>query len=267
MQSSQKKQHISPTSSPRLIDQVVLITGAGTGIGRSTASAFAREGATVVLAGRRQAELQQVAREIVASGGSAIAMPTDVSDASAVKTLINAILDRFGQLDAAFNNAGILGATKSIVELTPEDFDATMATNTRGVWLLMKYEIEAMLGLGHGGAIVNTSSFLSLAAGSGLSVYAASKAALDAMTRQLALEVGGQNIRINNINPGVIKTAMSHGAGEVVLAALAKHSGLKRLGEPEDIADVAVWLCTEESRYITGQSIFVDGGFAIPGMR
>ena len=250
----------------RLTGKVALVTGAGSGIGRAAALAFARESANVVLAGRREAELQGVAREIEVAGGNAVAIPTDVSDEDAVMALIAGTLERFGKFDVAFNNAGVT-AYKPIEQLTAAEFDAVMATNVRGVWLLVKHEVEAMRAGGQGGAIVNTSSIAATGGTAGLSAYAASKGALDAMIRAVALEVGGQGIRINNVSPGVIRTPMTAGLPDEALAPYGAHAALKRLGEPDDVGDVAVWLCTEEARFITGQSILVDGGFNIAGPR
>lgn len=251
----------------RMTGKVALVTGAGSGIGHAAAIAFAREGASVVLAGRRERELQAVAEEIGAANGSAVAIPSDVSSEGAIEALVNGTIDRFGQIDAAFNNAGISSTFAPITDLTAEDYDRTMATNTRGVWLLMKYQIKAMLSQGTGGAIVNTSSIAATGGTAGLSVYAASKGALDAMIRAVALEVGPQGIRVNNVSPGVIKTPMTLAYGEDGLSPFASHAALKRLGEPADIGDVAAWLCSDEARFITGQSILVDGGFNIPGAR
>jgi NAD(P)-dependent dehydrogenase (short-subunit alcohol dehydrogenase family) len=257
---------VNKTSSQRLAGQVVLVTGAGSGIGAAAAAAFAREGARVVLAGRREQELNAVAARIALEHGTTAVIPTDVADAVAVRALVKQTVDRFGGLDAAFNNAGTT-AYAPIEDLTLESFDEVMATNVRGVWLLLKHEIEVMRAQGRGGAIVNTSSIAATGGTAGLSAYAASKGALDAMIRAAALEVGAQGIRINNVSPGVIKTPMTAALPSEALTHLAAHAALKRLGEPEDVSRVAVWLCTDEARFITGQSILVDGGFNIAGAR
>lgn len=253
--------------SSRLVGKVALVTGGGSGIGKAAVLRFAAEGAAVALAGRREAELTAVANKIGNSGGRAIAIPTDVSDAAAVDTLVARVVADLGSLDIAFNNAGVLGALKPISELSIDEFDAVIETNLRGVWMLARAEIRAMLAAGRGGSIVNTSSFVAEAATAGTSIYAASKAGLDAMIRALALEVGPSGIRVNNVAPGVIRTPMSSGLDQDFSQALANHAALKRLGEPEDVADVVVWLCSEEARFVTGQTILADGGFTIPGLR
>ncbi|OLV15466.1 SDR family NAD(P)-dependent oxidoreductase [Deinococcus marmoris] len=261
------QQNSETAGSQRLSGKVVLVTGAGTGIGKAAALGFAQQGAAVVLAGRREAELREVAQSINTLGGQTLVLPTDVSDEEAVQALVTGAVAHFGQLDAAFNNAGITGPFQPITELTASDFDRVMATNLRGVWLLIKYEVLAMQQGGRGGSIVNTSSFLSQAATVGTSIYSASKGALDSMIRAVALEVGLAGIRINNVNPGAIQTPMMAGTPDEVLRPLAAHSALGRLGEPEDVADVAAWLCSDEARFVTGQSILVDGGFTIAGWR
>lgn len=254
----------------RLADKAVIVTGAGTGIGAASAQAFAREGAAVVLVGRRRDVLEQTADQIHAGGGTTLVVAADVSSAADAARIVAETVQRFGRLDYLFNNAGIQGDGGPIVDMTEDAFDEIIATNLKGVWLMTKFALRAMLAGdagGAGSAIVNTSSFLSTAATAGTSAYSASKAGLDAMIRAIALEVGPTGIRINNINPGVIDTPMLQKHGEEIRAPLAARAALNRLGRPEDIADVAVWLCTDDARFVTGQSILVDGGFNIPGPR
>jgi NAD(P)-dependent dehydrogenase (short-subunit alcohol dehydrogenase family) len=255
-------------SSQRLRGRVALVSGGGSGIGRAAALAYAREGAAVVVAGRRQREIDETTALITATGGEAAAVVADVADSDEVKALVQATIDRFGRLDAAFNNAGIEGKMIPITEQSEADFDEVVRVNLRGVWLAMKYEIGAMIALGNGGSIVNTSSFVARAGQAGASIYAASKGGLEAMVRALAVEVGPKQIRVNNVLPGAIKTPMfDRLGGEEATATVVRFTPLGRLGEPADVGDVAVWLSTDESRFITGQSLLVDGGIAIPGIR
>jgi NAD(P)-dependent dehydrogenase (short-subunit alcohol dehydrogenase family) len=259
---------VNISSPSRLKDRVALVTGGGSGIGRAAALAYARNGCKVVVAGRRNEELEATLRLIVSEGGDAFAVSTDVSVAESVRGLVAAAIDRYGQLDIAFNNAGSEGKFAPITELTEADFDSVVGVNLKGVWLSVKYEIEAMLLHGQGGAIVNTSSFLAEGATVGSSVYSASKGGLIAMIRAIALEYGPRNIRINNILPGAINTPMFERlGGPTALATLAAFTPLRRVGSPAEVGDVAVWLSTDEARFVTGQSILVDGGFTIPGMR
>lgn len=251
----------------RLLDKVVIITGAGSGIGKAAALSFAREGAKVVLVGRRESPLAATKDAIQEIGGKAIVAAGDVSTADDVDAVIARTIEKFGQIHHLFNNAGIQGATKPIVDMDEESFDKLIAINLKGPWLMTRATLRVMISSGIAGSIVNTSSFLSTAATAGTSAYSASKAGLDAMIRGIALEVGAHGIRINNINPGVIDTPMLRAHGEAIIPPLAARAALGRVGTPEDIADVAVWLCTDEARFVTAQSILVDGGFTIPGPR
>ncbi len=236
----------------RLAGKVVLVSGGGTGIGRAAALAYAREGAKVALA-----------------GGDALPIVADVSEEDDIRQLIATVTAHYGRLDVAFNNAGIIGNFAPITEQSSEDFDRVIAINLRGVWLAMKYEIETFLAQRSGGVIINTSSWLTHGALAGSSSYSASKGALDAMIRAVALEYSGQGIRVNNINPGIIDTPMARSsvADSAAFAPFIAHTPAGRLGESEDIGDVALWLATDEARFITGQSLLVDGGYTIAGMR
>jgi NAD(P)-dependent dehydrogenase (short-subunit alcohol dehydrogenase family) len=253
----------------RFAGRTVLITGGGTGMGRAAALRFGREGANVVIAGRRPAELNQVVADIKAAGGIALAIPTDVSDAQQVEALVTKTVAAFGALHMAWNNAGVLGAFAPLQQMSVADFDAVMAINLRGVFACLKYEIASMQAAGAGGAIVNTSSWTAHGVMPGLAAYAAGKSALDALTRTVALEVGSEQIRINNVSPGIIATPMASGVLATETAALPfrKHTPLQRIGQPEDVADAVVWLLSDEARFVTGQSLLVDGGFTLGGLR
>lgn len=251
----------------RLDGQVVIVTGAGTGIGEAAARAFAREGARVALVGRRERPLQDNADVIRADGGEAFVVTGDVSQSDDAERIVATAMAQLGGLNAVFNNAGIQGQGGPIIDMAETAFDELLAINLKGPWLMTRAALRAMIPAGRGGAIVNTSSFLSTAATVGTSGYSASKAGLDAMIRAIALEAGPHGIRVNNINPGVIDTPMLRAHGEAIIPPLAARAALGRVGTPEDIADVAVWLCTDEARFITGQSLLVDGGFTIPGPR
>lgn len=238
-------------------------------MGKAAALRFGREGANVVIAGRRPAELRHVVDEIESGGGVALAVPTDVSDETQVEALVKRTVATFGALHMAWNNAGTLGAFAPLHEMSLADFDAVTATNVRGVFACMKYEIAAMLEAGAGGAIVNTSSWTAHGVMPGLSAYAAGKAALDALARTAALEVGPRQIRVNNVSPGIIATPMAEGVLASAKATLPfqKHTPLERIGQPDDVADAVVWLLSDEARFVTGQSLLVDGGFTLGGLR
>lgn len=252
----------------RFEGKVALITGGGTGIGRAGALRLASEGAQVVIAGRRIEELEQTARLASETGGQVTAIEADLTVAQQVEQLVSETCDRFGGLDVAWNNAGALGAFTPVIDTSLEDFDAVMAINLRATFLCMRAEIQAMKARG-GGSIVNTSSWTAIGAMPGTAAYAASKGALDSLTRTAALEVGGDGIRINNVAPGVIVTPMSEAAigSQEAMAPFALHAATRRVGQPEDVADAIAWLLSGDARFVTGQSIAVDGGFTIGGPR
>ncbi len=259
--------NVSPDK--RFSGRTVLITGGGTGMGKAAALRFGREGANVVIAGRRPGELHHVVEEIRAAGGVALAIPTDVSDEAQVEALVKQTVATFGALHMAWNNAGVLGNFGPLQEMSLVDFDALTTINLRGVFACLKHQIAAMLAAGNGGAIVNTSSWTAHGAMPGLAAYAAGKAAIDALTRTAALEVGARQIRVNSVSPGVIATPMAADVLATEAAALPflKHTPLQRIGQPEEVADAVVWLLSDEARFVTGQSLLVDGGFTLGGIR
>ena len=243
--------------------KVALVTGGTAGIGRAAAIAYAREGAKVVVAGRRAAEGEATVQLVRAQGGEALFVPTDVAQEAQVKNLIGRTVEQFGRLDFAFNNAGIDQQPTPLLEQTVETYDQVMDINVKGVWLSMRHEIPAMLKTG-GGAIVNTSSALGLIAFPGVEVYVASKHAVIGLTKSAAVEFGKQGIRINAVLPAVIETDMYRrfvGEKAEAIAAMAAMHPIGRIGTPEEIADAVIWLCSSKSSFVIGHSLLVDGGF------
>jgi len=260
-------------SSSRFTGKVALVTGGSSGIGRATALAFAREGASVVIASRRPERGNAVLEELRALDRSAMFVPADVSQAPDVERLVAAVLDRFGRLDVAMNNAATIevGVFKPLTELDEAEFDRHMAANLKSVWLCMKHEIPQMIARG-GGAIVNTSSVTGLGGSPQSAFYAAAKAAVIGLTKSAALEVARQNIRINSLVPGAFATPMleevfTHVSPNDPPAAEAiyqKRIALGRIGRPEEAADAVLWLCSDQASYVTGHSLIVDGGLTAP---
>jgi NAD(P)-dependent dehydrogenase (short-subunit alcohol dehydrogenase family) len=249
----------------RFSRKVVLITGATSGIGRATAKAFAAEGAKVVFCGRREPLGQDVEREIRHSGGEATYIPADVRVPEQVEAFVNRSIDRYGQLDIAFNNAGI-ELNKPLHEMTLEEWDDVQNTNARGVFLAMKYEIPHMLE--RGGVIVLTSSSGAERARPGHVGYTASKRAVQGIAKSSALDYGSRGIRINALLPGTTDTPLVR-PPEFTDSAWADFKarwgplnvdGLQRMAEPEQIATAVLGLASDDFSYMTGASISVDGG-------
>jgi NAD(P)-dependent dehydrogenase (short-subunit alcohol dehydrogenase family) len=244
-------------------DKVAIVTGATSGIGRAAAVAYAREGAKVVVAGRRATEGQETVRLLQAEGGEGIFVMTDVSKAAQVKELVERTLQKFGRLDIAFNNAGIEQVPLPFLEQKEETFDKVVNNNAKGVWLSMKYEVPAMLKTG-GGSIVNTASVLGVLGLPGNEIYIASKHAIIGLTKSVAVEFGKQGIRVNAILPGVVDTDMyQRFAGdkpEFREQMKAMHP-IGRIGKPEEMAEAAIWLSSSKASFVTGHSLMVDGGY------
>lgn len=243
----------------RLIDKVAIITGGGSGIGKAIAAAFAREGASVVIAGRHQEKLDAVAREI---GAQCLPIRADLGNAADVQKLVTAAIEKFKRLDILVNNAGVLlpGTAES---LTEEEFDQTFNINVRGLWLLSRAVLPHMRTAG-GGSIINIGSVLSTLGARNRVAYSASKGAVLAMTRAMALDHAAENIRVNCICPGIVETEM---VARFSLDESARRQRLAlhplgRFGQPQDIAGLAVFLASDESAWITGTAQTVDGGYS-----
>jgi NAD(P)-dependent dehydrogenase (short-subunit alcohol dehydrogenase family) len=243
---------------------VVLITGAITGIGRATALAFAREGAKLVVSGRRAAEGAKLAEEIRALGSEAEFIETDVRREDDVRRLVDGAVARFGRLDIAVNNAGTEGTPGPITEQSPESYAATFDTNVLGVLLSLKHELRVM-SQQKSGSIINISSTFGRIGAPGASLYVASKHAVEGLTKSAALEGAPFGIRVNTVAPGPIETEMLRrfaGGSDDRKAAFAAGVPLKRLGRPEEIAETIVFVASEKASFISGASIPVNGGKA-----
>ncbi len=238
-----------------------MITGALTGIGRATALLFAKQGARVVIAARRDEAGQKLAAEIRELGAEAEYWRTDVRHEDDVRDLVNKTVTRFGRLDIAVNNAGTEGERGLVTEQTAESYAATFDTNVLGVLLSMKHELRVMLPQGSG-SIVNVSSAYGSVGAAGASVYVASKHAVEGMTKSAALEVAGTGIRVNVVAPGTTDTGMltRFTNTDENKQALVSTVPVKRLGTPEEIARVIVFVASADASYMTGASVPVDGG-------
>jgi NAD(P)-dependent dehydrogenase (short-subunit alcohol dehydrogenase family) len=242
--------------------KVGIITGGTSGIGREAAVLFAKAGAKVVVAGRREVEGKETIGLICAAGGDGLFVKTDVSRAADVQALVRKTVEKFGRLDIAFNNAGIEGNWIPIAEQAEEDWDRTIAINLKGVWLCLKYEIQQMLKQSGGGAIVNMASVAGLMGSAGAATYCASKHGVMGLTKSAALETARSGIRINAVCPAVIETPMGErlfGEPEMRKFALGLHP-IGRFGTPVEVAEAVLWMCSDRASFMTGQSLVLDGG-------
>ncbi|MBI2770160.1 MAG: SDR family oxidoreductase [Burkholderiales bacterium] len=242
--------------------KTALVTGAGGGIGRAAALAFARAGARVAVVDIASAAGEETAQLIRAAGGDARFMRADVTRTADVQAMVADTVAAWGRLDCAFNNAGIEEEHMRLAECSEETFDRIMAVNVKGVWLCMKHQLGQMLAQG-GGAIVNTASVAGLVGAPKMAAYSASKHAVIGLTKSAAVEYGRKNIRVNAICPGIIRTAMydrAIAADPQVEAHAAGLHPLGRLGLADEVAAVALWLCSDAASFVTGHAHTVDGG-------
>ena len=242
-----------------------LITGGGGGIGRATALAFAREGARVAVADVRVEAARETVSLVNAAGGQATSLAGEVTQDAEVRSIVEAVVSAYGRLDCAFNNAGIAGwqveaAGKKTADWSEEAFDRMIAVNLKGVWLCMRHELPQMQAQG-GGVVVNTASIAGLAGLPTSSAYVAAKHGVIGLTKTAALEYAEANIRVNAVCPGFIKTRMTEDTmrrrGEAILGQVP----FRRMGNPEEIAEMVVWLCSERASYVSGAAYNVDGGW------
>jgi NAD(P)-dependent dehydrogenase (short-subunit alcohol dehydrogenase family) len=250
---------------PGILDgKVALVTGGGNGIGRAAALAFAREGARVAVADYEAESARETVSLINAAGGQAISLSGDVTVAAEVQTMLDGAIAAYGRLDCAFNNAGIaghqVGASGQLThEWSEAAFDRMIQVNLKGVWLCMKHEIPLLRSAG-GGAIVNTASIAGLLGLRTSSGYVAAKHAVIGLTKTAALEYAEENIRVNAVCPGYIVTRMTGPIRETRSDAVIARTPMRRFGEPQEIAELVVWLCSERASYVTGAAYEVDGG-------
>jgi NAD(P)-dependent dehydrogenase (short-subunit alcohol dehydrogenase family) len=244
--------------------KVALVTGGSSGIGRATAIKFGERGAKVVVAARRERESKETVDMIKKAGGEATFVRTDVRIASQVENMVNQTVKEYGRLDIAFNNAGVGGIMARMIRTTEEIFDEVVDTNFKGVWLSMKYEIPVMLKQG-GGVIINNASIAGVSTAERLSVYSGSKHAIVAISNAAATEYGRDNIRVVTICPGWIKTRMTEElrAQKDADAIIQSSAPLKRMGEPEEVAEMVTWLASDAASYVSGGAFIVSGGMGI----
>ena len=247
-------------------NKVALVTGAGSGMGLATAKAFAEAGASVVLADANEESVRGTAKSLVSAGHKAIAVHCDVADDEQVAAMVDQAVSTFGQLDAAFNNAGVQSPVAEMADASREEFDRVTAINLRGVWSCMKYELRQMRKQGSG-AIVNNSSLGGIVGIAGRAMYHAAKHGVLGLTKSAALEYAAKGIRINAICPGIIDTPMVAGmlaTEPEAMKELMKVVPILRLGRPEEIAAAVLWLCSPGAAFVIGHSLVVDGGYTVP---
>ncbi len=248
----------------RVENKIALVTGGGSGLGRATVQALAREGAKVLVADLNLESAHETVTMVAETGGEASAFAMDVTVAAQVEAMVQMTVERYGRLDCAFNNAGIPGKVgTSVIDYEEEDWDRVIAVDLKGVWLGMKYELKQMLKQGRG-VVVNTASIAGLVGSVGSSPYVASKHGVVGLTKTAALEFAQQNIRVNAVCPGVFRTPLV----EKIIAELPEREELYlsaqpigRMGRPEELAEAVVWLCSDAASFVTGHAFPIDGGY------
>ena len=248
-----------PVGGPTMTGRVALVAGASKGIGAATAEAFAAAGAAVVLGARDTAALESVVKRIEAGGGQAIAVRTDVADAESMRNLVDRGLAAYGRLDAAFNNATDGPMPAPLADIDAGEFDRGIATNIRGTFLGMKFQIPAMLRSG-GGAIVNMASIAGVNGTANLAAYVAGKAGIIGLTKVAALDYADQGIRVNVVAPGPILTHHLQAAGPEAQRLAGLSTPMRRTGTAAEVARAVLWLCSAQSSFITGIVLPIDGG-------
>jgi NAD(P)-dependent dehydrogenase (short-subunit alcohol dehydrogenase family) len=250
---------------PRFRDKIALVTGGGSGIGKSSALLFAREGAKLAIGDLDPKGGMETVQDITRNGGQAIFVQTDVSKSREVEALVNKTVETFGKLDLALNNAGIGHEPSLTHEVTEETWERVISTNLKGVWLCLKYELPQMKKQGYG-AIVNTSSIGGLIVGKGLAAYSAAKGGVNQLTKITALEYAEFGIRVNAVCPSVVLTPLTERTlrdSPQIVKDMIANQPMGRLAKAEEVASAIIWLCSNEASYVNGVCLPVDGGFTV----